>query len=552
MMETLTHSAMTLGLSDDVSVAVKAAVILIMGLVSAWLAGRAPASVRHLALAASFGAVLLLPFVSLATPRIAAITVDVAPAVDPVALAAAQPSAAPAGRLPESRPPTVPPPHRRASWSAHAVARAVWGIGALMGLALLAHALRRLAGLRRTSVPWLEGRHWMEALAAESGVTRHVDVLRHEEVAAPLAIGLWRPAILLPSDVGGWNDEDVRRALLHELEHVRRKDWAVQLAARVVCAAHWFNPLVWVAWRRLALEAERACDDAVVARAESTEYAEQLVLLAQRLAHAHPQPALAMARRSDLAVRVTAILDAAQRRGRAGMSSVLAVSLMALLSVAVIAPLQVVSAASALGDARSEGANASVAESSADSQSPQVIRTRVFRRPRAMDRALYEAADEGDLNQVTELIGAGANVNAAIEGDGSPLIGAARAGHADVVRVLLDNGAEPDLGVKGDGNALIMAAREGHSAVVALLLDRGASIDLIVPGDENALIQASGSGRLEVVQLLISRGADVNARAWAGRSNESSDGEWRTPLSMARRGRHAAVVSALIAAGARD
>ena len=82
-------------------------------------------------------------------------------------------------------------------------------------------------------------------------------------------------------------------------------------------ACYWFHPLVWIAWRRLCLEAERACDDAVVQCSAHTDYAEQLVSLAERLT-AQPQPALGMAKRSDLSARVSALLDARQRRGQAG------------------------------------------------------------------------------------------------------------------------------------------------------------------------------------------------------------------------------------------
>ncbi|MGH9851272.1 MAG: TonB family protein [Blastocatellia bacterium] len=172
------------------------------------------------------------------------------------------------------------------------------------------------------------------------------------------------------------------------------------------------------------------------------------------------------------------------------------------------------------------------------------------RRQSRLDRALYKAAESGDIAEINELLNAGANVNCALDGDGSPLIGAAREGRLAAVRLLLDRGADPNLAVSGDGNPLIMAAREGHADVVLLLLDRGASIDQMVPGDENALIQASGEGHLNVVKLLVSRGADVNARAWAERALEPPSGEWRTPLSMARKGRHEAVVAFLLAAGA--
>ena len=74
----------------------------------------------------------------------------------------------------------------------------------------------------------------------------------------------------------------------------------------------------------------------------------------------------------------------------------------------------------------------------------------------------------------------------------------------------------------------------------------------LVPDDENALIQASAEGRLDVVKLLVSRGADVNARVFVDSTFEKPDGEWRSPLSMARRGRHAEVVTFLQSAGARE
>jgi hypothetical protein len=170
---------------------------------------------------------------------------------------------------------------------------------------------------------------------------------------------------------------------------------------------------------------------------------------------------------------------------------------------------------------------------------------------KALNTGLIEAAEDGELDDVTDLLADGADVNAVAQGDGSPLIVAARQGHAAVVRLLLDRGADPNLAVVGDGNPLIMAAREGHRQVVVLLLERGANVDAIVPGDETALIQASGAGHLDVVKLLVAHGANVNARAWAESARDRTSGEWRTPLSMARKNGHDAVVTYLISVGAK-
>jgi hypothetical protein len=306
-------------------------------------------------------------------------------------------------------------------------------------------------------------------------------------------------------------------------------------------------------------------------------YAEQLVTLARRMAARPAAAVLGMAGRSDLAARVAAVLDPDRPRGRTGPLATSLVAASALAAVVAVAPLRLVAAQTnspstpslasppfPVADARSpredgrtpaldarsprEDANSpngpfltSAAPGSGGQRSTRVSR---------LDRALVEAADEGDLDDVRDLLDRGGHVNAAVDGDGSPLIAAARAGHMDIVRLLLDRGADVNQAVAGDGAALIMAAREGHLEIVRLLLDRGADIELMVSDDENALIQASGEGQLAVVELLVARGANVNARAWAEPAYERPGGEWRTPLSMATRGGHRDVVAFLRSQGA--
>ncbi|OLC79356.1 MAG: hypothetical protein AUH72_14560 [Acidobacteria bacterium 13_1_40CM_4_65_8] len=521
---------------DILDILMKATVMLALGLTAARLARRAQASVRHLLLAATFGALILLPLAALAVPNV----------IIQVPVPASSARVAPAGDAPPSDDSVTPSSTgdrdaRRLSrvWTASGwptVIRWAWAAGATVLSASLLLALSRVRRLRRNGLPRPELRQLAQSLACHAGLRQSIDVLEHEDVAAPLTCGLWRPAIVLPPDAREWDDADLRRALVHELEHVRRRDWAIQLTARVVCACYWFHPLVWVAWRALCLEAERACDDAVVRSAERTDYADQLVLLARRLSHAHAPAMLGMANRSDLSARVAALLDDHQRRGRAGLLAASSVLIAAGLVVIAIAPVRAVATpkASAASEQRSRRGD-----------------TRQ-RRVRGLDRALYEAAESGDIAEIDQLLQAGADVNCVLDGDGSPLIAAARERRLDAVRHLLDRGADVNMAVPGDGNPLIMAAREGSVSIVALLLDRGANIDRIVPDDENALIQASGSGHLDVVKLLIARGADVNARAWAESARERPRGEWRTPLSMARRGRHESVVAVLLAAGARE
>ncbi|HEU4390286.1 MAG TPA: M56 family metallopeptidase, partial [Blastocatellia bacterium] len=392
------------------------------------------------------------------------------------------------------------------------IVRLLWIAGAILLLAHLGSDLRRLYRIRRDGLPWTERRGLMQTLSAECGVGRSVEMLLHESILTPLTYGIWRPAIMLPSEAREWSEADLRRALVHELEHVRRNDWVIQLAARATCALYWFHPLVWISLRSLSLQAERACDDAVVRGAERTEYAEQLVLLARRLSRAHGHPALGMANRSDLSTRVSALLDGSQRRGRAGLLAAASALSIASLVVILIAPVRAVTLP----------AKPTVASDQAQDAQSNPVHKRI---KSALDRALVDAAVDGDLAGIEELIKAGANVNALIEvgAAASPLIGAAREGRLDAVRLLLDRGADPNLAVPGDGNALIVAAREGLTDIVSLLLDRGAGIDQVVPGADNALIKASMNGHLDVVKLLVARGANVNAQVWAEMVELSGD-----------------------------
>ncbi|MGH9871918.1 MAG: M56 family metallopeptidase [Pyrinomonadaceae bacterium] len=538
MRATIAEAALTLSRWVELSIVGKATVMMLLGLIAARLAGHARASLRHLLLAATFATLLALPLVVVTAPgltigiSVAQVSdlVDASSAIRPPDTLVRSASGSPGPRTIDSGHWSMP------SWSA--LIRSVWIAGAVLMIISLMVDLWRVRRLRRNGLPWTQVRELTQTLATGCGLRRPVEVLLHEDIRAPLTCGVWHPLIVLPSDASEWAEADLRRALVHELEHARRGDWATQLAARAVCACYWFHPLVWVAWRRLCLEAERACDDAVVLNAEHTAYAEQLVLLSRRLSSVRAQPILGMANRSDLSRRVSALLDSSQRRGRAGLLVAASAIIVAGSVLMTIAPLRAVARATNLTAANRD------TRAQTDNQRKSVSTP--------FDRALFDAAENGNTSDITKLLNAGANVNCALDGDGSPLIAAARNGHQAAVELLLDRGADPNMPVRGDGNPLIIAAREGHAEIVRLLLDRGANIDQIVPGDENALIQASSQGHLVVVKVLVGRGADVNARVWVERTGQQPNGEWRTPLSMARKGGHSEVIAYLLSLGVRE
>src|SRR5438874_11684073 len=123
--------------------------------------------------------------------------------------------------------------------------------------------------------------------------------------------------MLLPAEAGQWSAERRRIVLLHELAHVKRWDCLTQMITRIVCAFYWFNPLVWVAVRRMCIERERACDDLVLnSGCKASEYASHLVAIAGKFRRAPQVAAIAVARPSGLERRIRAILDGRRNRDR--------------------------------------------------------------------------------------------------------------------------------------------------------------------------------------------------------------------------------------------
>ena len=195
-------------------------------------------------------------------------------------------------------------------WSRERLLFVAWGVGAFVCLVPVLLTPWRLRQLRGGVRRWNHG----DALARtlESAlIARRVPVFLHDEDTAPLTCGIARPAILLPAAAEDWSDADIQQALVHELEHVRRGDWPVYVATRVVCALYWFHPLAWLIAGRLRIEAELACDVCVIdAGTEAREYAGHLLEIAYSLGGGRaPAVAIAMARPSHLEGRLLAVLD---------------------------------------------------------------------------------------------------------------------------------------------------------------------------------------------------------------------------------------------------
>ncbi|HET9191414.1 MAG TPA: M56 family metallopeptidase [Vicinamibacterales bacterium] len=336
MMNAVAQAALSLS-AFPLSVLLKATVIL--GVAFLILRGMRPAaaSARHLVLTAAFGVLTVLPAAERVVPSIG-IPIDGIQTAPLLPITRVDTAADVAGAAPPARPGSRGPSAQGGSpWSRQRLLFAAWGLGAFVCLVPVLLTPWRLRHLRRSARRWSRAE---ELLRTIDPTARPVAVFLHDEETAPLACGIVRPVILLPAAAARWSEDDIARALIHELEHVRRADWPVCIATRIISAVYWFHPLVWIAWRRLGLEAERAADDAVLCESERTAYAQQLVTLAKERWRASAIPVLSMAGRSDLSARVAAVLDETQTRGRLGRARAAVILAAAGLLVMAVAPLR--------------------------------------------------------------------------------------------------------------------------------------------------------------------------------------------------------------------
>lgn len=193
-------------------------------------------------------------------------------------------------------------------------------LGLIWALVLCLLVVRLLAGLIRlsriaASSKALEDREWTNVvteLSGSLGVRRRVSVLLCCNPAfMPVTWGIVRARVVLPSDAVRWSPARRRIVLAHELAHVSRHDWLLQMCAEVMCCVYWFHPLAWVAVRKQRQESERACDDAVLSIAiPASDYANELLQLVQTLGTSGRRraAALAVVRVADLERRFEAMM----------------------------------------------------------------------------------------------------------------------------------------------------------------------------------------------------------------------------------------------------
>lgn len=212
------------------------------------------------------------------------------------------------------------------SFDVYELVRAIYWIGAVAFVAVW------LVRLLNTG-SWIGPTRVLTSLQTSS-TARAIPLRESTRLSSPMTWGVVAPKILVPKDWSSWSEDRKRAALIHELAHIARHDTLTTMLAGLVCCVFWLHPMLWITHRKMRIEAERACDDAVIeSGASNIEYAGLLLEIAREC---RVGMALAMASPRMLSTRIHAILDNTLRRSPMNRKQL---GLTLLLAIAIVVPL---------------------------------------------------------------------------------------------------------------------------------------------------------------------------------------------------------------------
>ena len=290
-----------------VDTTMKSFVIFAVAGVFAFCLRRKSAAVRGFAWSMAIVGCLTIPLLSLVLPKW---ELGILPEV-PVSSAPIQLSTKSVSSIPIALTPPQPDlvPDQSASFTTRHWTDWIAIVWTGAGLFLLIRLIVGIGAIWHISA---RGRNFSRAVEQlQSNSNRRVNVRLSDRITVPMVWGFLRPVILLPVDANHWQTERLRTVLLHELAHIKRWDWTMQMVAQVTCAIYWFNPLVWLLARWMRIEAEQACDDHVLnAGCRSTDYAQHLLDITRnvKITKATSLAAVAIARSSKIERRLRTVL----------------------------------------------------------------------------------------------------------------------------------------------------------------------------------------------------------------------------------------------------
>ena len=136
----------------------------------------------------------------------------------------------------------------------------------------------------------------VDALKQKMGIVSPISIKDYSINVSPFTAGAIKPVIYFPLTImSGLDAKDIEAILVHEMEHIRRKDYLINLITSFIEIMMYYHPVVWWLQRQLSVHRENACDDAAIAfTGQPLNYAKALLHLQEKI-HQNKLPSLAMA-----------------------------------------------------------------------------------------------------------------------------------------------------------------------------------------------------------------------------------------------------------------
>jgi len=327
--------------------------------------------------------------------------------------------------------------------------------------------------------------HFQQALdqaRTRLGTDKNLQIRASSEIHSPM-IWCWsRTAVLLvPRDLN--NNVDWVGVICHELAHFIRRDHISGLMAELTACILCWNPLLWLSKKSLIRLGEQACDDWVIAGGQPVENYARSLLDFKPQKQAAFVPAVVNSRKR-VAARVRRILKDTCVNPRTGAVWALTVSIL--------------TAGIAIG----------IACAQTRAAKPETAKTESLNKA---TEALYEAAANGDIEQVRLLISQGADVNARGRDGSLPIHVAAWHRHADVVELLIQKGTEVDAKDIHGYTSLYFAVWFGDTKTTRVLVANGADLNYLPVGEWPPLYYVLWRNEKDLVELMVEKGSRAPA-----------------------------------------
>ena len=194
-----------------------------------------------------------------------------------------------------------------------------WLAGFLVFLLKLAFGNAALLSIRSTSVPMSES--WqaqLQALKVQLEIAVDVELRYSTRVAVPAVFGFFKPFIIFPiAYFNQLTEEEIKSIIIHELIHIKRRDFALNLIQQFIRCFLFFNPGVWWLHRQINMYREFTCDDEVNKQLDSSlPYLEALYKVASfSSGHNESHAMTLLNNKSELTMRVKRIVNSTKQEG---------------------------------------------------------------------------------------------------------------------------------------------------------------------------------------------------------------------------------------------